>query len=166
VAPNVAGIDLGGNRLLCPSAPGSPDDSVLIGVVTSHSEGPRMVPTETAMPVTPEILKMAEPVSPSEVFRFASSCRAGKCPHFENEKCQLAVRSVVLLEPVADDLPKCPIRSLCRWFRQEGPEMCRRCPQIVTDQFKPYDQMIQIVYGTDPPPANPVAAPENPENLP
>jgi hypothetical protein len=44
--------------------------------------------------------------------------------------------------------------------------MCRRCPQIVTDQFKPYDQMIQIVYGTDPPPANPVAAPENPENLP
>jgi hypothetical protein len=111
--------------------------------------------------VTPEILKMAEPVSPSEVFRFASSCRGGKCPHFKNEECQLAVRSVVLLPAVADNLPICPIRSLCRWFRQEGPEICKRCPQIITDQFKPYDQMIQIVYGTDPPPTSTVATPEN-----
>jgi hypothetical protein len=161
VTHNLVETKLGGHELLCPSAPGSLDDSVLIGVVTSHPEGPRMVPTENALPVTPEILKMAEPVSPSEVFRFASSCRGGKCPHFKNEECQLAVRSVVLLEAVADNLPKCPIRSLCRWFRQEGPEICKRCPQIITDQFKPYDQMIQIVYGTDPPPANTVAPPEN-----
>lgn len=53
-------------RLLCPSTPGSPDDSILIGVVTSHPEGPRVVSTQRALPVTPEILKIAEPVSPSE----------------------------------------------------------------------------------------------------
>jgi len=140
------------HQLLCPSAPGSLDDSVLIGVVTSHPDGARVVPTEGAFPVTPDILKLAEPVSPSEVFRFASACRGAKCMHFENNACQLAVRSVKRLEPVVEELPKCPIRSLCRWFRQEGPAMCKRCPQVITDQYRPYKQMLEIVYGTDPPP--------------
>jgi hypothetical protein len=155
VASNLVELEgVKGDELLCPSAPGTLDDSVLIGVVTIHPDGPRVVPTERAFSVTPEILKMAEPVSPSEVFRFASTCRGAKCQHFKNEACQLAVRSVDLLEAVVDDLPKCPIRSRCRWFRQEGSAICKRCPQIVTDQYRPYDQMLQIVYGTDPPPAN------------
>ena len=142
------------HELLCPSAPGTLDDSALIGVVTSHPSGPRVVPTEGAFPVTPDILEMAEPVSPSEVFRFAAACRGAKCKHFRNEACQIALRSVNLLESVVVDLPKCPIRSRCRWFRQEGSAICKRCPQIVTDQYRPYDKMLQIVYGTDPPPAD------------
>jgi hypothetical protein len=140
-------------QLLCPSGPGSTEGSVLIGVVTGDPEAPRVLPTERALPVTPQILKMAEPVSPSEVFRFASPCLGAKCRHFTNDACQLAARSVDLLRAVTDDLPKCPIRSRCRWFSQEGPAICKRCPQIITDQYKPYDQMLQIVYGTDPPPA-------------
>jgi hypothetical protein len=136
--------------LLCPSSRGTLEDSVLIGVVTSHGDGPRVIPTEHAMPVTAEILRMAEPVGPSEVFRFASPCQTGRCPHFQNEACQLAVRSVELLEAVADGLPKCPIRSHCRWFRQEGAAICMRCPQVVTDQFDPSETMVQIVYGVRP----------------
>jgi len=136
-----------GRELLCPSSRGTLKDSVLIGVVTSHADGPRIVPTERAMPVTPEILRMAEPVGPSEVFRFASPCQAGRCPHFHNEACQLAVRSVDLLQSVVDELPKCSIRRDCRWFQQEGPAICKRCPQVVTDQFAPSQTMIQIVYG-------------------
>lgn len=27
--------------------------------------------------------------------------------------------------------------------------MCKRCPQIITDQYKPHDQMLQIVYGAN-----------------
>ena len=138
--------------LLCPSSRGTLQDSLLIGVVTDHKDGPRVVPTERAMQVTPEILQMAEPVSPSEVFRFASPCQTGKCPHFRNEACQLAVRSVDLLEAVTDKLPKCSIRSHCRWFRQEGASICKRCPQVVTDQFNPSKTMVQIVYGIAPAP--------------
>jgi hypothetical protein len=104
------------------------------------------------MPVSPEILQMAEPVGPSEVFRFASPCQTGKCPHFRNEACQLAVRSVDLLDAVTDELPKCSIRSRCRWFRQEGAPICKRCPQVVTDQFNPSETMVQIVYGITPAP--------------
>ena len=136
--------------LLCPSSTGTLEDTVLIGVVTDHVDGPRVIPTDRAMPVTPDILKMAEPVNPSEVFRFASPCQASKCPHFKNEACQLAVRSVDLLQAVADELPKCSIRPHCRWFRQEGVAICKRCPQVVTDQYNPSDTMLQIVYGVNP----------------
>ena len=138
--------------LLCPSSRGTLEDSLLIGVVTNHGDGARVIPTERAMMVTPEILQMAEPAGPGEVFRFASACQAGKCPHFRNEACQLAVRSVDLLEPVTDELPKCSIRSHCRWFRQEGASICKRCPQVVTDQFNPSETMVQIVYGIAPAP--------------
>jgi hypothetical protein len=133
--------------LLCPSSTGTLEDTVLIGVVTEQAEGPRVVPTDHAMPVTADILRMAEPVNPSEVFRFASPCQGCKCPHFKNEACQLAVRSVDLLEAVVDVLPKCSIRPHCRWFRQEGPAICKRCPQVITDQYNPSETTLKIVYG-------------------
>jgi hypothetical protein len=133
--------------LLCPSSTGMLEDTVLIGVVTEHADGPRVVPTDQAMPVTPEMLKMAEPVNPSEVFRFASPCHGCKCPHFKNEACQLAVRSVDLLEAVVDKLPACSIRPHCRWFRQEGAAICKRCPQVITDQYNPSETQLKIVYG-------------------
>lgn len=146
-------IDLtAADELLCPSAPPLPDEAVLIGVVTGKPGQPRVVPTASPLPVTPELLAMAEPVRPSEVFRFAARCRGAQCVHFENESCQLAVRSAQLLESVSEALPPCPIRPKCRWFRQEGAAICRRCPQIVTDQFRPYDHMVEIVFGTDAPP--------------
>lgn len=152
-----------GGEFLCPSSTGTLENTVLIGVVTDHADGPRVVPTDRAIPVTPDILKMAEPVGPSEVFRFASPCQGCKCPHFRNEACQLAVRSVELLQEVTDALPKCSIRPHCRWFRQEGPAICRRCPQVVTDQYNPSDTTLQIVYGVNPAliPMPPKAATDN-----
>ena len=135
----------GENDLLCPSARSSWSDAVVIGVVGGTVEEPRITPTEQPFPVTPEILGMAGPVEPTEVFRFASRCQKGCCEHFQNNACQLAVGITRLLPEVSDDLPKCSIRASCRWFRQEGPAMCRRCPQIVTDQLHPTPVMVQIV---------------------
>jgi hypothetical protein len=139
-------------ELLCPSARGHPGASVLIGVVGGTPEAPRVTPTEVALEVTPELLDMASPVSPSEVFRFAAKCQGCACPHFSNDACQLAVRSVEILSEVTDKLPHCAIRPQCRWFRQEGPAICRRCPQIVTDQRRPSDEMLRVVLGENPPP--------------
>jgi hypothetical protein len=137
-------------EFLCPSALPSAKDSLLIGVVTGVPGRPRILPTARAMPVTPELLQSAAPVRPSEVFRFAAGCGGEQCVHFKNEACQLAARSVQLLEEVSEELPTCPIRPKCRWFRQEGPAICKRCPQVVTDQFRPYHHMLEIVYGTEP----------------
>jgi hypothetical protein len=139
-------------ELLCPSARGHPGASVLIGVVGGTPEAPRITPTVSALEVTPELLALAAPVSPTEVFRFASSCQGCACPHFSNDACQLAVRSVEILSEVADKLPHCAIRPQCRWFRQEGPAICRRCPQIVTDQYRPSEEMLRVVLGENPPP--------------
>ncbi|WP_335935066.1 hypothetical protein [Streptomyces sp. PTD5-9] len=139
-------------ELLCPSAPAQPE-SVLIGVVSGSVDDTRIIPTERAMPVTPELIDMTGPVAPTEVFRFAATCRTNGCIHFKNAACQIAVRSAALLDEVVTELPKCPIRTQCRWFHQEGGDLCRRCPQIVTRQFAPSAEMLHIVNETDPPPA-------------
>ena len=144
-------------QLLCPSAPGRPRESVLIGVVTGTPEAPRVTPTATPVEVTPELLDLASPATPGEVFRFASGCRACACPHFSNDACQLAVRGVAVLAEVTERLPHCAIRPRCRWFRQEGPAMCKRCPQIVTDQYRPSAEMLRVVYGDNPPQLDPPA---------
>jgi hypothetical protein len=144
---------------LCPSAPGRPGESLLIGVVTGAPGAPRVAPTEAPVEVTPALLELAGPVSPSEVFRFASTCRTSACTHFKGGACQLAVRSVAILPEVTEALAPCAIRPACRWFRQEGPAICRRCPQIVTDQFSPSAAMVRVVHGETAPPAPPSRAP-------
>lgn len=145
------------SRQLCPSAPGRPGESLLIGVITGAPGAPRVAPTDAALPVTQDILDLAGPVPPGEVFRFASACRTSACTHFKSGACQLAVRSVETLAAVTDALPPCTIRPACRWFRQEGPAICRRCPQIVTEQYSPSPEMVRVVYGDAPP--TPAAAP-------
>lgn len=154
-SPGNEPIRKGEPELLCPSMPGRPGESVLIGVVTGTPDAPRVVSTAAPVAVTPELLALASPVSPSEVFRFAAGCRACACPHFRDDACQLAVRSVTVLSEVTEKLPHCAIRPQCRWFRQEGPAMCRRCPQIVTEQYWPSAAMLQVVYGDDRVPADP-----------
>ncbi|MGX2993033.1 hypothetical protein JNUCC64_01860 [Streptomyces sp. JNUCC 64] len=133
---------------------------MLIGVLSGTAEEPRVVPTERALPVDRELIELAGPVAPDEVFRFAAPCRTSECAHFKDSACGIAGRGVVLLDEVTVRLPACPIRARCRWFRQEGPPMCRRCPQIVTHQRVPSDEMLRIVTETDAPaPPAPPAPP-------
>jgi hypothetical protein len=134
-----------GDGLLCPSSRSIAPEAVVIGVVTQGDAGPRVVPTLDAMPVTPELLALAAPVGPSEVFRFASPCQSVRCSRFQNGACQLAAHGAQILEPVTEELPKCAIRPQCRWFRQEGAAICKRCPQIITDQYAPSAAAVQIV---------------------
>ncbi|MEU0275562.1 hypothetical protein [Streptomyces sp. NPDC006307] len=137
--------------LLCPSSPPHLGESVLIGVVSGTPEEPRVIPTERAIPVTQDIVDLARPVSPGEVFRFASRCRTAACIHFKNATCHIAARSTVLLDEVTGKLPYCAIRAQCRWFHQEGSDVCRRCPQIVTKQYAPSPEALKIVDEGEPP---------------
>ena len=134
-----------GKVLLCPSARSTFPDSVVISVLGGTAEAPRMVPIERPLPVTAELLEMAGPVEPTEVFRFASRCQTERCSHFQGKQCQLARGGVELLPEVEGGVPYCAIRASCRWFEQEGVAMCKRCPQIVTDQLQPTHAIVQIV---------------------
>lgn len=101
------------------------------------------------MEVTDDLLALADPVSSSDVFRFASRCRGCACVHFSGSACRLAARGVAVLAEVTTDVPKCAIRPQCRWFRQEGIAICKRCPQIVTEQYSPSPEMLRVVLGEE-----------------
>jgi hypothetical protein len=121
------------DALLCPSAQPDWHGAHAIGVVGGSAEAPRVGPLAQPLAVTPELLALAEPVMPTEVFRFAAPCIASQCRHFGEGSCRLATKIVRKLEAVTEALPHCLVRAQCRWFRQEKAEACRRCPQVVTD---------------------------------
>jgi hypothetical protein len=61
--------------------------------------------------------------------------RRVSCEHFVEEGCSLVERITRLDEGSEFGLPRCGIRHRCRWWRQEGPAACKRCPMIVTRAF-------------------------------
>src|ERR1700753_1460760 len=104
-------------EVLCPSAPPDWGNARAIGVVGGTAYQPRVTPLELSVPVTAELLALAQPISPTEVFRFAATCQTEACPHFKGGSCFLAEKVVQLLPRVAERLPFCTIRPSCRWFR-------------------------------------------------
>jgi hypothetical protein len=117
---------------LCPSAQPGMDRAMVLGVVQQDGPRPVVEYVKTRIPATPEVLAMAAPLKPTEVFRLAATCAEHKCPHFDGADCRLATRVAKMLPPVVDSLPPCAIRKECRWFSQEGAAACMRCPQITT----------------------------------
>lgn len=128
---------------LCPSAQPEWQDAIAFGVVGGTGDNPQVKYLQKAQPVTAELLQLAAPIAPPEVFRFAASCLHGGCVHFQSNSCTLASRIVKLLPEVVEKLPRCAIRASCRWWQQEGVAACRRCPQLVTDNYNPSREMRQ-----------------------
>jgi hypothetical protein len=134
-----------GRMSLCPSAQPEWNQSVIIGVVGGTPDAPRIAHLVAPQPVSEEMLALAAPVTPTEVFRFAAPCVCQGCFHFEDDRCRLAARIVNLLPAVTNNLPACTIRAHCRWWQQEGRAACTRCPQIVTDNYNPLPAMREAV---------------------
>jgi hypothetical protein len=125
-------------RLLCPSIISIGPDAQVFGVLTTSATEELQVGYLTeALPATPELLSAAAPAKPTEVFRAAAPCFEQACKHFDGTNCQLAARITSMLDPVVSALPRCAIRQVCRWFRQEGGAACLRCPQVATEQRNP-----------------------------
>jgi hypothetical protein len=132
---------------LCPSDLPTMDGSVVFGVAGEGGRGELLGYLARTVPVTAEVLALAAPVEPTEIFRFAAPCAGHACGHFDGSNCLLAERLVRLLPPVADGLPACQLRPQCRWWQQEGKAACLRCPQIVSDVFEP-SELLRVVADT------------------
>lgn len=130
-------------ELLCPSAQPTMAESVVFGIVAGTVEQPQLNHLVKPQPVTEELLALAHPVNPTEIFRFAAPCANSACQHFDGSQCRLATRIVEGLPAVVEQLPPCPIRASCRWWQQEGKAACMRCPQIATETFSPSEQLLQ-----------------------
>jgi len=70
----------------------------------------------------------------------APAVGVGTLPWRRRPRC-LAAMIVQWLPSVVDTLPPCAIRPACRWWQQEGKAACVRCPQVVTETFKPIAAM-------------------------
>lgn len=121
--------------LVCPSAQPDWDGAEIFGVVGGTARQPRVSYLEARQPVTWDLLALVEPVRPTEVFRIAAPCAGHACQHFDGSRCQLVARTVDLLDEVTPRLPKCAVRTACRWWAEEGPPACLRCPQVVTESY-------------------------------
>jgi hypothetical protein len=106
-------------------------------VIGGTADEPRVGYPEAVQPVTADLLALASPVEPTEVFRFAAPCAGSGCQHFDGSACTLARRTVQMVPEVTERLPPCRIRKRCRWFAEQGPAACRRCPGIVTSDYAP-----------------------------
>lgn len=124
-------------ELLCPSAQPDQPGSSLIGVVEGTAEAPRVTYVGRPLPVLPEILALAGPVAPTEVFRFAAPCAGSGCQHFDGGHCRLAEKFAKLVDGTDFGVPKCGIRPRCRWWREQGVDACARCPAVVTTHYSP-----------------------------
>ncbi len=129
---------------LCPSARPEWDNSVVFGVIRGTIDQPNVTYLKEAQPVTEELLELAKPVTPTEVFRTAASCAKSQCQHFDGADCTLAQRIVDKLPVVEENLPPCTIRKNCRWWLQEGKSACYRCPQVITDNYAPTELISEV----------------------
>jgi hypothetical protein len=123
------------SALLCPSSQPDVEGARVLGVVQQSEDGSEILYLDEPLPATEDVLAMAAPRHPTEVFRLAAKCQTNRCPHFDGANCGLAARIVQILPAVATSLPRCHIRAECRWFRQEGAAACNRCPQIATVNY-------------------------------
>jgi hypothetical protein len=133
-----------GPRLSCPSAQPNQTDSAVIGVVGRQDGKPHvsLLPESVSLHSVAHLIPDTIPVT--EVLRLAAPCAERHCSHFNDQRCTLATRIVSRLPVVVDRLSPCALRPSCRWWRQEGPAACRRCPQIVTEPHQPSDLMHEL----------------------
>lgn len=126
-------------RTLCPSAQPNWPDATAFAVVEGSVAEPQAAYMNQAQPVTDELLALAGPVDPTEVFRFAAPCAKKGCQHFDDhgDSCRLVSKTVQMAPIVVHALPRCAIRRECRWWQQEGVAACHRCPQVVTLDYAP-----------------------------
>jgi hypothetical protein len=118
------------------------DGAVAFGIVEGTVEEPRVTYLREPLPVTDQLLDLAKPVEPTEVFRFAAPCAESGCQHFDGEACQLGHKVAQNVSvTIAGRLPACRIRPSCRWFHEQGPAACARCPLIVTTDYRPSDEL-------------------------
>src|SRR4051794_12056207 len=80
------------------------------------------------VPLTAEVLPLAGPAEPREVFRIAADCEESRCTHFDGSECRLATRIVQILPAVVSSLPVCLIRGIGSSRRPPAQDKSKRAP--------------------------------------
>jgi hypothetical protein len=123
----------------CPSGDPSLPETMVLGV-QSYERGEVTYLAEP-IPAADAIAMVPEGIAPTRILRFASHC-SSTCGHRDGPDCTLIKRIMTI--PAAEkenaSVPRCHLRTHCKWWDQVGMEACKRCPAVstmhaATDQF-------------------------------
>ena len=121
----------GAGELTCPSSRCEPG-ATLLGVIEADGTVGYITPRLTIDEAFVE--RAHEGRRPESRFRFAGQCVESGCRQWTGTRCGVIDRVMGAgLEPRAGGLPRCAIRSSCRWFAQAGAEACAVCPLVITE---------------------------------
>ncbi len=132
------------NDILCPSACCKPGADLLGIVLGSGMVSLLPVPLKINDAFV-EIAKQGR--RPEKRFRFAAPCLECGCQQWNEGRCGVIDRCSAEIDSQKNltlDIPKCSIRSQCRWFRQNGVTACRVCQEVVTDVSEGFFPMPEI----------------------
>ncbi|KGS04266.1 hypothetical protein [Burkholderia sp. ABCPW 111] len=116
----------------CPSAPAESASAVLGAVM----EGGTVAYISPKIPISSELLDglRANGVPVENRVRFLGPCLGGKCAQWAGYRCGLVdaiVKEPAVLSTPVEGLPKCGIRSTCRWYAQHASAACMQCPVVI-----------------------------------
>lgn len=131
-------------KFVCPSSNPKAEDARVFAVVSGTVEAPRASYLAKGVSLDDTAMRLPDGVEPTRVFRFAGSCAEKGCGQFAGGNCQLGKTVAKLLHDVAEAMPACTIRGECRWYAENGPSICRKCPQVVTT-VRPSDPELKAV---------------------
>lgn len=113
----------------------------MFGIVGGTAEEPLVAYLEEPQPATLDLLALAEPVEPTEVFRIGAPCAESGCQHYQAGQCQLGRKLAEDVPVAVERLPACRLRPRCRWWQERGPAACMRCPHVVTTSYAPAPEL-------------------------
>ena len=118
---------------ICPSFR-CEDGALLLGI---RQESGIVAILPKALPIDESFIANAKEndVLPERRFRFAGKCVKSGCHNWNKNGCGVAIRLMHFLEQETflEPIPDCSIRKECRWFKQEGDNICKICPKLVTE---------------------------------
>ena len=121
-----------GARFDCPSAQPDMDGARPFGVISGTPQETRIAFFKKSALDGFNWRAQFSSQDATRVFRFGARCDEHRCGHYDGSRCNLGARVKQGLPAVVDALPPCLIRPKCRWYAEQGGEVCLRCPQVVT----------------------------------
>ncbi len=114
----------------CPSGAADRPESVVLGVRSGADGGVSYL--DEPLPAAEVMSMVPEGIEPRRILRFASHCEA-TCANRVGSECGLINRiSAVPAPPHAAAVPRCHLRTKCKWWQQKGVDACHRCPAVST----------------------------------
>ena len=121
------------------------DGAVVFGVVGGSVEQPLVEFLSTPVPPR-DVEALAGEAPLGDIVRIGAACEEQSCVHFDGARCGLGERVATMLPAVVPRLPRCSLRSTCRWFAEQGGAVCLRCPQVITtDAPRPGNDLLREV---------------------